>query len=1113
MAGYRTYKVLGEDSSGVAPYRREELLQQADQDNGGFLSDLFWALDTPGAIARGGLANGLQGAADALTQSSDDRVDGRELLRAYGLAGDEDNWGNFSAGLGAEIVTDPLAWLSGATKALTPAGKAAAKAGLLSDAPELLSKQFLRGGASPEIASRAARGQQAIGRAVSEVDVAGRPLVGRRAASKFGTLQDLVDTSDNGVADGQAYNDILDALGGGPKAISDYEKLKSQTLGKDIGLGLPFMDPLVSFNIPGGTAANDMLDSALGGIRWSLPGRAYKALTDNSVGNAIDAESQMLYAGADAVRKRAQGEARAGAVDQAARLYEQEPDVFSEGGNRALGRMIENPKFNPNAQADDVWKESHPAARAYMDWWREQADELPQQFSELGLRGNRVQDPNVSGYLPRQADGAFERAAAGNPSLGRVLKTITSDQLKRSNELKIPGGRDRIAFDLSKDPFVSGAKRVAKTDEEARAYIAEKLYGDPAAKMQQTLKLARLLNRLPDKLIKEAPLYSQHPVETIMRYVEGRAGAAAIQNAIYDSLAGIAVNQQPNLVEGGGYVSMKEALSRIGARTTATETGEIGARQQMRERLATKLGVEPDKLELSNIAVPEDHLNRLLRVRDGFSSPQAAKEMTSWLDEHNLWWKESILAMPSKTVRDLYSGAYSNWLEGAYDRRSVGITKKLTTNSAFDPDFLNWLNTTPRYNGLEEADRAVAYYSDLAKTGLLDGSYLADRGASITGGGLQDMLVGANPMRFGLGEGGALRELGGSWSPDKFLNRKENPILKASRKAGALSDTINRLTGYNSLLAQGVSPAEAARRMKRAHVDYASLTPQERYIRDKVFPFYAYTSRIFQEVLRQLAERPGGRYGQGIRVTERLQDNDQYVPEELRSQFAVPIDSNDPTFGWLAPQDGDVQRYFTDVDLPGYDQLNILRTNGYFPDLPGTLSNVAKMAGPRQRIAYEFLTGTDSFTGEPIDNTSRSSGPVGRAVRAISGDQDLGRGYGTVLADKALDLVPFASRPARLLSGLYEQDSGVSLPSRAVNTAFNFSGLGKLRDITADRERQDQISKLEGMAGPYSREYSSPYIPESMTPFVPQDAQDALELARQLRSEGRKIRRSREVGF
>jgi hypothetical protein len=1085
-------------------------LAQADQDNGGFISDLFWLLDTPGAIARGGLANGLEGATQALTQSTDDRVDGRELLRSYGLAGADDNWYNFAGGLAAEMALDPLAWASGATKALTGAGKAAAKAGLLSEAPELLSKQFLRGQAAPEIASRAARGQQAIGRAVSEIDVAGRPLVGRRAASKFGTLQDLVSTADNGAADGEAYNSVLDALGGGPDSIAKYEKLKGQVLGKDIGLGLPFMDPVLAFNIPGGTAANDLLDSAMSGVRWSLPGRALKALTDNSVGNAIDAESQMLYAGADAARKKAQSEARGEAVDQAARLYEQEPDVFSEGGNRAMGRLIENPKFNPNAQADDVWKESHPAARAYMDWWREQADELPQQFSELGLRGGKVQDPNVSGYLPRQADGAFDQAAVGNPSLGRVLKTITGDQLKRSNELKIPGGRDRIAFDLSKDPFVAGAKRQAKTDEEARAYIAEKLFGDPAAKSQQTLKLARLLNRLPDELIKDAPLYAQHPAESIMRYVEGRAGAAATQNAIYDSLAGIAVNQSPNLVEGGGYLTMKEALGRIGARTSKTEAGEIGARQQMRERLAAKLGIKPDEVELANIAVPEDHVNRLLRVRDGFSSPQAAQEMTSWLDEHNLWWKESILAMPSKTVRDLYSGAYSNWLEGAYDRSAVGATKKLTTNSAFDTDFLNWLNTTPRYNGLAEQERAVAYYSDLAKTGLLDGSYLADRGASIEGGALQNMLVGVNPMRFGLGEGGALRELGGDWT--KVLSRQDNPILKASRRAGALSDTINRLTGYNSLLAQGVSPTEAARRMKRAHVDYSSLTPQERYIRDKLFPFYAYSSRIFQEVLRQLAERPGGRYGQGIRITERLQDNDQYVPEELRSQFAVPINPDDPTFGWLAPQDGGVQRFFTDVDLPGYDQLNLLRTSGGLPDIAGTLTNVAKMAGPRQRIAYELLTGTDSFTGEPLDYTTRSSGPIGKAVRAITGDSNDGRGP-TVYLDKALDLVPFASRPARILSGLYEQDSGVGLPSRAVNTAFNVAGLGKLRDITEDRVRQDQIRRLEGMAGYYSKEYASPYIPEHLQPFVPQDAQDALELSRELRKEGRDIRRSRVAGF
>ena len=96
------------------------------------LATAGWILDTPGALIRGALAG------DPLSAfgSSEDRVTGRELLRQYGMAGDEDNWGNFSGGLAAEVLLDPLTYgtlgLSALGKgAASQAGKAAAKAGLL----------------------------------------------------------------------------------------------------------------------------------------------------------------------------------------------------------------------------------------------------------------------------------------------------------------------------------------------------------------------------------------------------------------------------------------------------------------------------------------------------------------------------------------------------------------------------------------------------------------------------------------------------------------------------------------------------------------------------------------------------------------------------------------------------------------------------------------------------------------------------------------------------------------------------------------------------------------------------------------------------------------------
>lgn len=103
------------------------------------LAGLGWILDTPGAVVRGTLSGGIGKGLSALWETSDDRVDGRELLRQYGMAGDQDNWGNFTGGLAAEMLLDPLTYASFGLNqflgkgAKTAAGQAVQKAGLLND--------------------------------------------------------------------------------------------------------------------------------------------------------------------------------------------------------------------------------------------------------------------------------------------------------------------------------------------------------------------------------------------------------------------------------------------------------------------------------------------------------------------------------------------------------------------------------------------------------------------------------------------------------------------------------------------------------------------------------------------------------------------------------------------------------------------------------------------------------------------------------------------------------------------------------------------------------------------------------------------------------------------
>jgi len=75
------------------------------------------ALDRPGAAVRGLLAGRpsqlaylMPGAESMGLVDPRERVGGRDLLRQYGMAGEEDNWSNFLGGMAVDTVTNPLNW-------------------------------------------------------------------------------------------------------------------------------------------------------------------------------------------------------------------------------------------------------------------------------------------------------------------------------------------------------------------------------------------------------------------------------------------------------------------------------------------------------------------------------------------------------------------------------------------------------------------------------------------------------------------------------------------------------------------------------------------------------------------------------------------------------------------------------------------------------------------------------------------------------------------------------------------------------------------------------------------------------------------------------------------
>jgi hypothetical protein len=128
------------------------------------LAGLGWILDTPGAMVRGLLSEGPGKAISALWDTSDERVTGRELARQYGMASNKDNWWNFGGGLAAEVLLDPLTYMSfGANQLLgapakTLAGRAAQKAGMMGH----MDDYARAAGVGPRVAARNATADELL---------------------------------------------------------------------------------------------------------------------------------------------------------------------------------------------------------------------------------------------------------------------------------------------------------------------------------------------------------------------------------------------------------------------------------------------------------------------------------------------------------------------------------------------------------------------------------------------------------------------------------------------------------------------------------------------------------------------------------------------------------------------------------------------------------------------------------------------------------------------------------------------------------------------------------------------------------------------------------------
>jgi hypothetical protein len=1159
--------------SNLTPEQREALLEELGGRTMQAAEGLFGILDTPASYLRD-FVSGRPAGSGTTTGQALDELGLRPSADSLG------GWGRPLVEFAAGAILDPLNLVSfggagiggAAVKGLRTAGGI----NMLDDVARIASRKAISSGNTSEAFAQNALKSWAdnFGKGaddLTDADLLARPLVGPRQSRRATTVREVVEAQ----PDRQRVIEALEAQ----RAASGktYRQLADERLTHDIGIGMPFSDhSLIGFNIPGGETIARNLDRAGQMARWSGAGvRANAAFNRDTFGATEEAGQIVGKEVSDALRL---GSARAG--DTISRtLQDLDPSAFSADVARSMRRVLDGV---PEAGDIRLLQSRPDLRRFADRWSRPGgiAEQYLYRRAAAGLKSEPLRDRYGGSYFPRHVDDLSfldkiaQEGRGRSPKAGRAFSGATGDQMQRLRALNMPGGTETVNR-LSLDANVAGPNRLLATDDEAARYIKKEVDEELRRRFPTGLmpdgnkvlpysihsakKVARTLRQLdPEAIQKKLPMFGSSFIKDFERYVTGNERAISLNETLFDLIGSSAKRGSAGSIPGGGHVSMAAALKKLGLNTIDNRAlvgpqpligsprqtlSFAGAKKEVIDRLQARFpGITDD---LSQVSLDKRMMDRLTRIADFYDYPEVQKGWLKFYDDMTRLWKGSILSWPARFVRDWYSAIFTNLVEVGNPNDLVRgyVGAKRLMQGQFD-DLDSLLAMMPKYRKLAKSARRREYLADLAAGGILGGRRSLDTGDAInsiqsgmdvadeylpgmnprTTIGMQamDMLGGRKPLHP---QNAAYAELYSATNWKRFWdmgleNPRDigNPILRWGQKIGDLTDSQNRLSGFNALLLQGIDPLEAAHRMKAAHIDYGSLTALERETFRRFIPFWAYTSRVSKWVAGKIMEKPGGRYTQfGLRAPQTFMESgeEEYVPESIRGSYGFPNPRLLPSRLFGQEKSG-VTPWLTDIDLPGIDQMNMLRLafkpTG-MPDLSQTIWNTAKdSAGknlhPFPKSFLEMVTGENLYSKRPLKEFNPAVSELAEDALGISPHSVYGRAIKT--AAPLVDAVPFLPRFFQISNRLMDDEKVPDRRDRFYQLGVNmFSGV-KFQNVDDQARRIDAMKKIDEMVeqDPNVRSLTQVYIPEEAEPFVDPRTVQYLALDRQL---GRELKREREL--
>lgn len=197
--------------------------------------------------------------------------------------------------------------------------------------------------------------------------------------------------------------------------------------------------------------------------------------------------------------------------------------------------------------------------------------------------------------------------------------------------------------------------------------------------------------------------------------------------------------------------------------------------------------------------------------------------------------------------------------------------------------------------------------------------------------------------------------------------------LRTGEKLNAQAEYYARGGLFNFLIDyKGYTPAEAARKVRQIHVDYADLAPFEKTFMRPLFPFYTFARKQMVEALTNIAEHPGGGIATTIKTANRLRNPDGLTPDYVSETISIP----------LGETEGGSRNYLTGLGLAFEDPLSF-----FGKGIRGAGLETMSRMNPLLKGPMEYFTGQTFFQSTPEGGRSlQDTDPVlGRLLANVAG--------------------------------------------------------------------------------------------------------------------------------